>query len=376
MSQLIEALALAWHPHHIEHLAPFCDLLQCPMAILSVDAWHALSDYPGIVALDRRDDKTAAEFLCHDPKARDDLSSVNLVLYSHLFSRKRLTDIFSFRGSRPPRVLYCPHGYSEKQQRWSSRAASQDISLFYSSLGLRQLHHWGVRRDLSDHLVVGNYRHIYLAKHRNFYDTHPMVSQLREARKRGLIVIVYAPSWDDAISTCSISRMLPILANSPLAGCALFIKPHPLSSFNHLQEIEDLSTQRPNIHLLRSSLTLPLLEQTDVLIGDMSALAYDFLRYGRPMIFINGASGAATDQSKSMLFECGVIFDAVKHRTIDNVLAEALKAQHRLLPKQRSLDRSIYGATICPDDLTKRLEHLALAKPSQWLFTTHSTVQP
>lgn len=363
--------AVAMFAHHLDHLVPLCELLGATLFTLNEEmAEIARECYPygRVTALSARENSLEKLAASHDLGAM--LDGFDVLLYSHLLSRRKLYDILGDRKREPPRVIFCPHGFSEKNQRWSAGSAYQDISLFYGGLALQQLEHWGVRDKLQHFALIGNLRLEYYHRHRVFFDSmlHSRGVLLDQAEK----VILYAPTWKDNVGSSSFQdALLPIIDSFP-AEWHLLIKPHPLLEIEAKTVLNDDIQNRKNVTFLeRTPVTYPVLALSDVYVGDMSALAYDYLFFDRPMVFLNQTSGTSQDASASRLFTCGPVLSPGQYSQIPEYIASAIQENKLWSSKKWCLYRDVYSASKEPGLLTGELLRLCAGPAPPWMKDAH-----
>ena len=56
----------------------------------------------------------------------------------------------------------------------------------------------------------------------------------------------------------------------------------------------------------RLSLVFPILANTDLYIGDMSSIGYDYLIFDKPLFFLNKQNFDVEQDRRAYLFRCGV----------------------------------------------------------------------
>ncbi|MGI9046093.1 MAG: CDP-glycerol glycerophosphotransferase family protein [Burkholderiales bacterium] len=136
----------------------------------------------------------------------------------------------------------------------------------------------------------------------------------------GKKTLIYCPTWRKGGSS-SIALFLdnPDVVARLTEDYNLIVKPHP-NIFNPAREFFDGAiierlTQMPGIKLVRSGNVMPWFAQSDLFIGDISASGYEWLYFGRPMVFLNPQPGAlfASDdvEAATYLWQCGEVCDQV-----------------------------------------------------------------
>ncbi|MBS0320959.1 MAG: CDP-glycerol glycerophosphotransferase family protein [Proteobacteria bacterium] len=317
------SVAIAFYPHHVEHLAPVCGMFDAPLlACDAPDMIAAVACYPG---LDVRWMRGVGE---HSPvraigQALRGLAP-DVVYYSHLAGRPLLRNLFADGRGAPPRIVHCPHGFSEKRQDWAREVAFQDVALLPGRHALDQLVEFGVAPLLAYYVIGGNLRKLHYEAHRAFFDA--VAARHGVVRDPARHTVLYAPTWNDRIGSSSLFAALEPLVRDLPAGHRLLVKPHPLSDRDAgtRARIDALCGGRRDVVVLRDCpLTMPFLALADSYVGDMSSLAYDYLAWQRPMVFLNQTAGSAADAAGSRLLACGMALAPANYGDVHAALARA-----------------------------------------------------
>ncbi len=361
-------VAIAFYPHHVEHLAPLCAMLDAPLlACDRRDMAVAVACYPGLDVHWMRGITQRSPVRGIGTRLRE--LAPDVVYYSHLAARPLLRGLFDDGRGAPPRVVHCPHGFSEKRQDWAREVAFQDVALLQGRHALDQLVEFGVAPQLSYSVLGGDLRHLHYAAHRPFFDA--VAARFGVAREPGLHTVLYAPTWSDRIGSSSLLAALePLVAQLP-AGHRLVVKPHPLSDRDAeaRARIDALCAGHPRVVVLRNCpLTMPFLAQADSYVGDMSSLAYDYLAWQRPMVFLNQTAGGAADAAGSRLFACGTTVAPERYGDIWSALADA-RARHAA--QHAAAQAALYAYTYEPGrgvaDVRAALEAVTSGPAPTWM---------
>ncbi|MFI4953833.1 MAG: hypothetical protein ACHP7M_11895, partial [Burkholderiales bacterium] len=87
------SVAVAFHPHHVEHLAPLCALMRMPMLVCDGPGQRAAAEcYPGLQVAGVHDVTTQSGLACMIADVRG--RRPQAVFYSHLFDRTTLRELF------------------------------------------------------------------------------------------------------------------------------------------------------------------------------------------------------------------------------------------------------------------------------------------
>jgi hypothetical protein len=363
----VEGLALAWEPHQVEHLAPWCEALGFPMLLPEQpDLASAARVYPG-VAVERLAGWTMPQTI-GQLRAAVRKRGARVVLYSDLFGRNALRALFGGRRDAP-RVAYVPHGFSEKRQDWARGTAFQDIAVLYGQHAFDQLVALGVAPYLHHFLVSGNLRRAYHARHAAWFGS--LLEPLGLAGARPGRTLLYAPTWQDAIGSSSFFRAFAGFVGALPADWRLIVKLHPHLE-RYAQALDELAvlTRGRDVHLVRASpLTYPFLELADAYVGDMSSLAYDYLAYGRPMFFTNGKAGEASDAAGSRLFACGTVIAQERVGDLYRIVDDAWATDGERFGEARAaLDRYTHAPERSPDDVAGEMRFLATGPAPTWMY--------
>jgi teichoic acid glycerol-phosphate primase len=231
--------------HYLDHLAPLCSLLKCPLYI-------------------------------HEPHIAE-------------LAEKFYPDLLIKEGAPPSYVISCytrlpkvqniwlPHGASDKG--WKSCAfkalKGEKYALIYGEKMLKTIQESNAHPEVS---FVGNFRLHYFLKHKAFYEG---LYNLPKGKK-----LLYAPTWEDSENNSTFWTSFPKLAEN--IEERLLVKLHPNTIRKFEPEIERLKGRYPHVHFLDNIPPIyPLLAKCDGYIGDMSSIGYDFLFFDRPMFFLN-----------------------------------------------------------------------------------------
>ena len=359
-------LAIAWYPHHVEHLAPWCEIMGVPMLLAdSPGLFAATRCYPGLDVAWAHGVRMPAG---RDPFARAIRERRPGVVYcSDLFDRPVLRDMLG-GGGDAPRVVYVPHGFSEKRQDWARATALQDVAVLYGRHAFDQLDAWGVAGELHRYLLSGNVRRAYYRRHAAWFEGE--LDRLGIAGDHPGRTLLYAPTWNDAIGSSSFFGAFAAIARRIPADWRLVVKLHPHSErfAATIDEIVHLCRGR-DLHVVRNSpLTFPLLDLADAYVGDMSSLAYDYLACGRPMFFTNPTSGTSRDAAGSRLFACGTTIAPERYDDVWRIVDDAWPTDAGRYGEARAaLDRYTHAPERSVDDLRAEMSDLTRGPPPPWM---------
>lgn len=357
-------VALAWSPHHFDHLAPLARRLGATfLSTDDPDQSAAAASYPRLAL--RWVHGTATHQAIPRLFAEARALRARIVLYSDLFTRGILARLLGGPGA--PRIVYVPHGFSEKRQTWAARTAEQDVACFPGAYAVDQLQ--GFRRPVrpTATVVTGHLRRHAFRDDRRFFDARCDALGLGGAPATR--TVLYAPTWQDAIGSSSFFAAYTTLASRLPDGWRLIVKLHPHAERQRagIDALAALAHSRDVRFVRRSPLTMPLLERADAYIGDMSALAYDFLALDRPMVFLNRDAGTAADASASRLFGCGEVLAPDRYADAYDAIRAQLDHPGRYRAARLALDRYTH-ADRDPADVAAELERVCESPAPDWLL--------
>src|SRR5262249_34231107 len=139
-------------------------------------------------------------------------------------------------------------------------------------------------------------------------------------------IILYAPTWMDLEESSTFFDTYQYLLGNLPADYNMIVKLHPrleLDDTVNYYHIVGKYESKPNILFLKDfPLVYPLLAHTDLYIGDMSSVGYDFLPFNKPMFFLNKQKRDIHHDRSSYLFRCGVSLLPDRFAQIYDVIAK------------------------------------------------------
>ncbi len=276
--------------HHLDHLAPLCHFIGCPLLVDDKNTYLIGQKYYRDVDI---------QLVSIDLQVLSE--KYNLILVSTKYAKEELSNIYKSLNINHMRFCFCPHGQSDKGV-FDSNAISelgQDLVLFYGE------HQKSRINPPDNYFIVGNFRLAYYQKFKQFYDEQieTILTPLPKQK-----TILYAPTWkDQETSTTFFSFWKNIIQLLP-DNYNLIVKIHPLLEKHypaHTYEALSYNQFKPNIlTLFEMPLIYPLLNKIDVYLGDYSAIGYDFLYFNRPLFFLGN--------KKVPLYDCGIQVSSVE----------------------------------------------------------------
>lgn len=253
----------------LDHLAPFCALLKWPLIIVNPMVRElAERFYPGLEII-------SSSIL----ELRKTIQP-----FTHLVSCETRPLLLASLGPISSKTIWLPHGNSDKGRIFPFFEALRDeeLALIY---GQKMADFLKDKKVAPAVIRIGQYRYRYYQKWRSFYDALPIVEFSKKQP-----TILYAPTWEDSENNCSFWKAFPSLAEHLSESINLIVKLHPNTTDKHAPEIERLIGKYESGHLkflLDFPAIVPLLNRCDYYLGDRSSIGYDFLRFNRPLFFLD-----------------------------------------------------------------------------------------
>ena len=271
--------------HHLDHLAPLCHFWKCPL-LVDDSTTFALGKkyYPEVdIQLTPIDLWGIAQ-------------KFNTIVLSTKYAKEELETAYHAMGIHHMRFCYCPHGQSDKglSDKTMIPEETQDIILFYGKKQKERLNLPGQ--------IIGNFRLAYYEKFKAFFDN--LVQQEVPQGK----TILYAPTWNDHETATTFFQSWRELISILPDSYNLVIKLHPLLEKHTPGEAHtalSFDKHSPNIRVLFEFPPIyPLLNRTDIYLGDYSSIGYDFLYFNRPLFFLG--------KHRVPLHDCGMKISSVQ----------------------------------------------------------------
>lgn len=289
--------------HYTDHLAVVCHFMDIPLIFIDPHDYNLASRYyPGLKTELLDYQALSPEYL---------IANYDVLFMSDLWDKAIFHQKFAPLEAlyqKTLRHVHCPHGFSDKGF-YLKKTANEDIALVYGQNMLDQLKHHGVLEDLTHYVITGNYRYTYFKQHREFYDALIQQEVLNQFAKKQP-VILYAPTWLDLEESTTFFDAYSYILGSLPNEYNIIVKLHPrleLDDTATYYQIVGKFENKPNVLFLKDfPLVYPLLANSDLYIGDMSSVGYDFLPFNKPMFFLNKQKRDARSDRGLYLFRCGI----------------------------------------------------------------------
>lgn len=265
-----------------------------------------------------------------------------------------LIPLFELLFRKKMRMVYCPHGNSDKGHS-NPPLFPKDISLFYGPHMKSHLKKTGQLNQVRGLVRTGNYRWRHYLKNQSFYDglIQAHVQKLDKERR----TVFYAPSWPDGENPSSFLTCARRVIEEVGEFFNILLKWHPLLEEHHISEIEQLRhryEEKKGVVFLNNFPTIyPILQISDIYLGDFSSIGYDFLALNRPLYFFDTYPGKLEqcgrrvplhDHFGKFLLQQEDAKESLRTKTYHEVFGNERKGEEILkeLKKALSKDRALW----------------------------------
>ena len=263
---------------------------------------------------------------------------------------------FPLLYNKKMRVVYCPHGNSDKGHTWTEEYPSpEDISLVYGDHMRDLLKDTGMLGKINQTIATGNYRYAFFEEHRSFYESlaHKQVFEKLDQTKKTLL---YAPTWHSEECPTSFFEECKALIQQVTPAFNLLIKVHPYLFEQHpalTYAIVESYKDHPKVLFLEDFPPIyPLLSLADVYLGDFSSIGYDFLAFDKPMYFFNPANSDLKKDRARFIHQCGMEISTKNSENVFDFIEKTLERnQSEFSPIRKKIYTYTFGHVRSLSDL-------------------------
>lgn len=318
--------------HYLDHLAPLASFLQIPLITTEEGIQEQLSTYyPDVEGI----------FWDYLDVHFSLVNRFDTIFYA--FTREHFEESFAFAQDhfqKKIRTVWCPHGNSDKNNLGALQGEE-----FLLTYGKKMDDLLKKKKIKKPKFSLGNYRFAYYQKHLKFYQD--LLEKELSSLPRDNPCFLYAPTWQDYENSSSFDSAFPYLLNNLPDSVNLLIKLHPNTWAKYPFEVERAFypyENKKNLLLLRDFPAIyPILERVDAYIGDASSIGYDFLRFNKPMFFLN-------NKRKTPLSECGFTIAENDYPKIYSIIENKKNADSPFVLKRKKLYSYTFGKKILERD--------------------------
>ncbi len=274
-------------PHYLDHLGILCDGLEIPLLVTEYSTFQVAKEFYPTLQVGYIDLK---DLSLHYLAERADV----IFESGHAFSIE-LLPLWELMYGKKMRVVYCPHGNSDKK----APKLKKDISLIYGEHMRNHLENTGEIDLLEKVVVTGNYRAVYYWAHQKWYEEKlkDRMGNRWDPRRK---TVFYAPTWERKTWFKDCKKVIEDIGSE----FNLLIRLHPFLEDQYPAESEEIKGLSP-IDLSTFPSIYPILHQADYYLGDFSSVGYDFLTQNKPLFFLGSHEGE--------IYDCGCVLAQEEH---------------------------------------------------------------
>jgi teichoic acid glycerol-phosphate primase len=307
--------------YHIDHLAPICMIMDIPLLFLEDNEFQfGKKFYPELKIIKAEYDQLTPEYL---------IENYDVMFVSEFWDKNKFFQIYGNlekKYKKKLRRVFCPHGFSDKVFYFKN-CAYEDIVLIYGQNMLDLLKEQDVLQTINSYTVVGNYRYSYYKQQHEFY-TKIAEKEVWSKFKKVQPTIIYAPTWLDQEHSTSFFQTTEILLDTLPSEFNMLVKLHPRLELDDIVECYRITGKyedKGNILFLKDFPPIyPLLEKSDIYLGDASSIGYDFLTFNRPMFFLNKHKKDSLSNRSAYLFRCGIDVKPDQYKNLYKIISDHL----------------------------------------------------
>jgi len=303
---------------HLDHLAPLCFLLEIPLILTDDRQMDIAREFYPMIDL---------QYIPLSELTLDYIANhFDTTVTCGKFWAMELKPLIKLFFNKELRILFAPHGNSDKEA-FLDMPITQDIDLVYGP-------QMKLLKKGRPFVEIGNLRWWFYQNHKTHFD------HLAEKFFVGKKTILYAPTWESKASTTSFFEQIDGVTDLVEKDYNLLVKLHPLLEENDPAKFYRILGEYENkvTFIQRFPAIYPLLEKTDIYLGDYSSIGYDFLTYNRPMFFL---------KEGGVLNQCGELFKGC----VDN-------PQKNLSSIRQKIYQEAFGKGCIPEKIKENLEAL------------------
>jgi len=329
-------------PAYIDHLIPLSLFLNTPLLTYSTSFLEAKEFYP---TFDLRYVKEPYQLTT----LMQDFDTYYSCLSKSIFEKYFFLQ--SVLLNKKLKNIWVPHGNSDKGLINYCIKTYQDNSyaLIYGKRLINCFKELGFSFD--NHLFCGNFRYFIYKKYKKFFDNlfYEKILQFLPKNNKN---ILYAPTWNDKENFSFPSAINKLARNLP-DHFNLLIKPHP----NHIKEdyyeldlfVEKFKDKKNLIFIRDFPPVYPILNATDLFIGDISSVCYDFLTFNKPMFFLN------QNIRKLYLYKTGMEIFEKNYNNIFQIIENFLEKEDKFSKIRQETYDHTFEDIKCFDKLKKEI---------------------
>ena len=321
--------------NHLDHLAPIAHFMDIPMVIDESFLVETMKTYyPQVEAI----------YVEHHAKLIEYLATH----YDYLFCscanyRRELSPMFEVIYRKKMEFWYCNHGHSDKPL---DQFKHQNLIFTYGPHQEQRLKEENLLEGIEGSVRTGNYRFSYYHQFQSFYDDL-VEKEIFSSFSKKQTTLLYAPTWRDLEKSTSFFDVGDAVIDQLPEHYNLIVKLHPwIIHYNpgHVYSLEEKYKDHPNIKVIcLYPLILPLLNRTDIYLGDFSSVSYDFLYYNHPMFFFEGSERTSKRDNSTHVHNCGTLIPKATYSNLYGFIESHLEEKEKVKELRTQLYKEAFG---------------------------------
>ena len=336
--------------HFLDHLAPIAELFNIPIYTEEEEQYRIIKKYYPFVAV-----KYCEPSIIGDPFY---FYSNYQIVFRGVFTNPVEKNDFNFL-QKPKKFLYVytPHGNSDKGHVgiWMEYFAGEQAVMLYGNRIINFLKLKNAYDSIAHKILMGNLRLHFFKKYHSFFMkmVKKEVFSTIDPNKKTLL---YCPSCLDFFEqSTTLFDVYENILDKLQSKFNLIVKLHPNLYRQHPGQVVWLTSQFKNIMFLENyPYIYPILEKTDIYLGDFSSVNYDFLYFNRPMFFIHHNKFEKNSPSR-FISNCGfdVPIDAYDH--IDEFIEQHLPEDKKFHQIRKEVYLDTFDSAAHPEMIKKNI---------------------
>ncbi len=326
--------------HYLDHLGILCEGLGLPLFVTEKDTFDAAKQfYPGLHVEYMEPQELSLHFLAE----RADV----IFESGHTFATE-LLPLWELMYGKKMRVVYCPHGNSDKK----APKLRKDISLIYGDHMKSLLEQTGESALLENIVATGNYRASYDRAHSKWQDAKlkNFLGSL-PAKK----TVFYAPTWTQTRENDDWYAEALKVIEEVGSHFNLLMRLHPFLEDQYPAESQQIKSLGA-IDLSKFPSIYPILRQADYYLGNHSSIGYDFLTMNKPLFFLERGAGE--------IYECGTVLNKEQHYGEEIM---SFQDNPAFCEKRKKLSERVFGSEKSFERIKNEIEEALSTDRTSWI---------
>lgn len=313
-------------PQFIDHIVPYCVLSAFPIVVSDNEIYQSIKEfYPNanvfLVSL--------KEFPFYIVEKYDEMVSCHWSadLEAFFFLPQELL-------KKQLKKIWIPHGNSDKGlNSYLPKQLEYESHIGYYGLRMKNFLSKNPKTIFE---YLGNFRLKYYQSLTKNFEKKP---------SRVIPNALIAPTWIATKNKRTFFNYLHHLLLNIKKSFNCFVKLHPRTLKEDALVIQDLKNSFPETTFIENCPNIyPLLFQTDILISDLSSIAYDFLVFDRPIFFLNYQDYSSFTKDELYLHNAGTLIRDM-HSISDEMISQ-LNNQDEKSDLRKKLYKEVFTDTV------------------------------